>query len=366
MLNPESKATSLRELIENYTATQGDIEEHQRLLIEAANEFAAQDDLALSRQSSNSINTLFSQIKRTKSGLNVEATSKEIYTKFKKESDRETLFARNSHNAQGHFNTTPLHSRDLKDQMQDHDMTQLMPKSSQHIEVMAVFNQEDRSIIEPLKTGIVTALKNQDINHIMLPIGPGHWRGIYLTKPTDNNTKYELELFDPYGPEGAEYIELTTLKLLEECGITKDQLNITYSGPNHPQTDVYACGDFTCAYSHKKMQSFGADQSAYNSDLIRALDHAGNENNSLRAVTREIASETLTPKEVKILNKSVESSVNKVSDYKKALTELIVNRDAIIEQAKKASDKKTPLSDEEYAATLQAEEFKNVGLGKRR
>ncbi len=366
MLSHQVTDASLKKLVNQYRNS-APIQPHQENLFNAINQLAAKNDIRLSEQSENVIKLLFSRVKATANNVDMAAASQAIYNQLEKEwnvNERQRNLA--SHKAQGQFDIKPLHLRGLKDQMQDHDMTQIMPKSTPHIEVLAVFNPKDKSTTPAMTGAISTAMSDSQIKHIVIPIGPGHWRGIYLTKPAGDSTKYGLELFDPYGPAGAARIKDDTINLLKQCGINEDQLNITYTGPNHPQNDYYACGDFTCAHTHKKMQEFGAKNSEYNPVLIETLDTSGNRDDSLRNMTRQIAeAKTLTPKEMGIFNDTAGAKPNTSSLYKEELAQLLLSRNKILDTVEKAKGK-TQLTDEEYAATLQAEEFEKVGLGKPR
>ena len=156
--------------------------------------------------------------------------------------------------ANGSYDNKPLHLRHFKDQLQDHDMQKIMPKSYGTIDVLAALRVGDPAIFVAISDGIQLALDNPSIQHVLIPIGPGHWRSMCLSKPIAPEAPYQLELFDPYGRKGAKAIEKTALTLLSKVGIPSHQIQITYVGPQKPQCDGYACGDFTCAYSHQKMR----------------------------------------------------------------------------------------------------------------
>lgn len=381
-LSQEIQNQSLNTLMFNYSAKKLTHEGIERL--KAINAMAASNDVALSMQSPKVIKLIGDQLEKYFPESPRPNVATLIYSMVIEQMDREADENKRKHQAQGHFSLQYIHQRTLRDQLQDHDINLLMPKSHGNIEVLAPVNRFDRST-EVVQEGIVTALKNKDINHIVIPIGPGHWRGIYLTKPVDVNSKYQLELFDPYGPVGADTIKQTTLNLLQKCGINKNQITIKTIGPTHPQQDGYACGDFTCAYSHKKMHEFGA--TTYNQNLITALEHQGNKEDSLRHASRKVSQTLQAPhpviqqKQVKITTQSIESrftsqekkiftttigaQINPSIAYKQEIASLIKNRHSIFAQANAAIKKEEaaqPLSDEELAAKLQAEEFRNAGF----
>lgn len=194
--------------------------------------------------------------------------------------------------ANGRYNTQPLHLRALHDQLQDHDMGQLMPKSHDTVEVLAPFRAGDPGLFIAQTEGVGLALANHAIHHILMPIGPRHWRSMCLTKPTAESERYQLELFDPRGPNGAKCIKNNILALLSACGIEKENIDIHYTGPEKSQKDRYACGDFTCAYSHQKMRDLGVEATHYNQKLVHVYETYGNQRHSLRKASREETRQT--------------------------------------------------------------------------
>lgn len=287
-LSKEIQSKSLRSLIQKYARRLNDTD---KKLIELINNLAAADDIPLYTQNQNVIDLLIKAIKDSKSEQNpdLEGTSYFIYGLITKEMEAQSEINRQRHLMQGHFDETALHLRAERDQMQDHDMTLLMPKSQGRIVVMAVLNRYDSHSANAIIETLASDVFNPEVHHIMIPVGPGHWRGVYLSKPQGgiSDTVYDLELFDPYGPAGAAVLDDYVLDLLNQCGVPKELVNIRHTGPKHPQGDAYSCGDFTCAYSHKKMKEFGAPEGSYNPILIDTLDNLGNEDNVLRMATRE-------------------------------------------------------------------------------
>lgn len=382
-LSQKVQNQSLNTLLSHYSAKKLSIEGIERL--KAINAMAATNDVPLSMQSPKVIKLIGDQLEKSfpkSSRLNIISL---IFSMVIEQLDRETDENKRKHRAQGHFDPQYIHQRSLHDQLQDHDMNRLMPKSQGNIEVLAPVNRFDRSS-EVVQEGIASALNDKKINHVVIPIGPGHWRGIYLSKPADTMGKYQLELFDPYGPVGANAIKQTTLDLLQKCGINKSQINIKTTGPTNPQQDGYACGDFTCAHSHKKMKEFAAP--AYNQDLISALERQGNKEDSLRHTSRQVsqtlqeapvsaaliqqrqisaqaAEKKLTAEEKKIFTATISAQINPSIAYKQEIASLIKSRHSIFAQADAAIEKEQQsksLTDEEVAAKLQAEEFRNVGF----
>ncbi|KTD21435.1 hypothetical protein [Legionella israelensis] len=265
-------------------------------LLKAINALAAEESVALGAQSDKVIKLVGKQLEKSFDESSLQDAATSIYSLVIEQMDRETDENRRRHRAQGHYDQKYIHERSLRDQLQDHDMSLLMPKPYGNIEVLGPVNRFDSRSVEAAQEGIALALQNKKFKHIFIPIGPGHWRGVYLTKPVDGTGKYQLELFDPYGPGGANAIRGMTLDLLKKCGIKASQITITTTGPINPQQDAYACGDFTSAYSHKKMKELGAPSTAYNQELINVLDTQGNKKDSLRHATRGV-SKTLTNSE---------------------------------------------------------------------
>ena len=137
---------------------------------------------------------------------------------------------------------------------------------------------------------------------------------------------------------------------------------------------MYSCGDFTCAYSHKKKNQLSSE-GKYSADLIAVLDKHGNKDDLLRHQTRAISIDQnlqdikakFTSKEHKSFNATTDrySGSEKPVSYKLELAKMFGNRDNIQQKANKAEEKEKKggkLSDEELAAKLQAEEFKISGF----
>lgn len=266
-------------------------------LLKVINALTASRDVRLSAQSNDVIKLVGEQLEKPFNESSVLNAADSIYSMIIEQMDRETEENRRRYAANSGYAQKHIHLRSLRDQLQDHDMTLLMPQSHGNIEVLAIVNRFDQGSIEAVQEGLALALKNKHFNHIFIPIGPGHWRGFYLTKPVDGG-KYQLELFDPYGPSGAAAIKGISLNLLKKCRINEDQITIKLTGPLIPQQDGYACGDFTCAYSHKKMKELGARKTAYNQEIITVLDSDGNHNDSLRHAIREVSKASSGPKQI--------------------------------------------------------------------
>lgn len=282
------KLESYNSLLLRYT---DQLNETDKQVLELINDIAAEDDIPLYKQHINITDHLIKLIKASQTEKNddLPGTSFLIYSLVTELMASQSVVNRNRHLSQGHFDLTALHHRAIRDQMQDHDMTLIMPKSIGNISVFAVLNRFDPSSADSIHDVLASELFNDNIDHIIIPVGPGHWRGVYLTKPSPelDELLFDVELFDPYGPTGAAAIDAYILNLLANCGIPKELISIRHTGPAHPQGDAYSCGDFTNAHSHKKMKEFGAPKGSYNENLVNTLENLGNIYDTLRFMTRE-------------------------------------------------------------------------------
>jgi hypothetical protein len=358
--------------------------------LKAINDLAAKNNILLGDQSEAVIDLLMKQLNHPHHDTEAQKAAVSIFAIIKKQLDDEKQAAQHSHRAAGHFDTQKLYQRAVKDQMQDHDVTQLMPKSHGSVEVLGVLNRSGNDYSsKAIQKGISEALANKHIEQIYFPVGPGHWRGVYLSKPKNGKEKYELELFDPFGPSGAVAIKDFTVDLLKNCGIKADQLSVHLTGPTHQQNDFYACGDFVCAYSNKKMKESGAAKEAYNAHLIEVLERHGNQHDLLRDASRQVSSGHvkatrqaqpdalqktqkeelppsdygLTQQEKLIFDATLNSQTDASKAYKEQIASLIKSRQSIFDSAAKVAGKKEgTLSSEELAAKLQAEELTKAGF----
>jgi hypothetical protein len=285
-LSLEITTESFNQLTDRYSAT---LDEAAVERFRMVNILAAERNVPLHLQSTQITDLLMKLVLSADASLTPDAVAEGIYAQLFVKLEEQTACNQRRHGAAGHFDPTPLYKRDLKDQMQDHDMTQLMPNSSQSIAVFSAVNRFDPASIELQQDAIGLALANDDVKYLVFAVGPGHWRGVYLTKPTQENEFYYLELFDPYGPKGARAIRSFILNLLTCSGLDEDLVRVGFTGPDHPQQDSYACGDYTCAYSHKKMNAWGANLSPYHAYFTEALDVMGNKQNALRRVARLVS-----------------------------------------------------------------------------
>ncbi len=387
-IESEIRQKSLAELIKKHkVSTPAAIE-----FITDVNQFAADAGITLSRQSPKT-QRLIQKALTAKAYEHADAAH-DLFIQIHDQGIRETVGNQTGHRNQGRFNTTPLHTRAFRDQLQDHDVAQLIPQSHANIVVIDSCNQYDGSSIQSQRVGFEEALANPEKKHILMPIGPGHWRSLCLTKPTAGDQKYALEIFDPYGSKGAETIKKFALEFLKQCGLDSKNIRISYTGPRKPQKDGYACGDFTCSYINQKVRDLGGQH--YNAALIATYEAEGNHNDALRRTSRAesqkispqqaiAATSAPTPKatampkaiakpkvqqpaplgqqERKIIQKALEGNDNNKnsSNYKELLQTLLLSRNSIFEQAEK-TNKKGKLSDEELAAKLQVAEFRLAGI----
>lgn len=288
-LSDEIKARSLGELKSSYPALA------QNPVLQEINDLAAADGDLLSGRSTVVMQFLINEIQKSdpQSAKNIYALMKE------KEKEDEAQKKSVISSALLGYNSLLLNqrgtnaTRERSEWMQDHDMARIMPSSHKHIEVLsAISTGTDELVVQTnslIQETVLLQLVNDDIKYIMIPVGPGHWRGIYLTKPdpNQNDSKFKLEIFDSFGLHSANQITDFVLDFFSQIGIDAPELTLEYPRPPVSQADGYSCGDYVCAYSHQKMKDFGAPANAYNQDLIDALQ-AGNANYSLRKATLQV------------------------------------------------------------------------------
>ncbi len=257
-------------------------------LLKRINTLAAKNNCNLSHQSDTVILALLEEVE--KNSDDTEQNSNAIYATVNSEIIKNDEITRRHHAQQSHLGIIPLHLTDVKKtvEMHDQDMIRVMPKSCGNTEVLAPLNINDPGSVKAVKDGIKAAITNNQLAHIIIPIGPDHWRGLYLTKPIEADEPYSLEIYDSFGQNSAKTIEAFTLKCLDACGLKLIDIVYPKIDASKHQTDSYSCGDFVCAYSHKKMQEFNVDKQGYDPELIIALDK-GNANGSLRNATREVS-----------------------------------------------------------------------------
>lgn len=406
------KQESLQYLIGLYSSiyehTQPRVQKAQeaRELLEAINELASQEDIFLARQSEATLKELIDNVYLAVENNLKDDVARNIYERVKQNLKADTSQNQARHKGQGRFDTTALHLRAVNDQLQDHDMTRFMPKSHGNIEVLAVVNQYDPVSVRLVLEGIQTALRDATKKHILIPVGPGHYRLMSIQKPGTGETQYSLSLFGPYGQGDGAQIEKKAKEWLGQCGISAANLAPTnYEGPTHRQPDGYACGDYTCAQSHKKMRELGADTSAYDQRFINVLEASGNQGGALRNLLRNISrdpaftmgdahpmqaihqSPSVAKKEPAIVQSEPKEDLSKkkrgfteeekrvfkanfVSDkankkserhFKQELTKLIFDRHTIFSRSEKLGNKPTQnMTDEELAMKLQAQELRRV------
>ncbi|MDF1646109.1 MAG: hypothetical protein P1U61_03875 [Legionellaceae bacterium] len=266
---------------------------HYQNLLEAVNKVAASNDVPLDAQSVSVTTELFRQLNlyanaEANSEINIEALSLQIFNELEVLSQKDTEQNHLTHQNNSGFSRKYIHERSKREQLEDHDMMALMPESTQHVEVLAQLKRDTSESFEAVREGVRTALQNKTIQHIMLAVGPGHWRGLYLSKPLGPDEKYQLDIFDPFGPSGGKCLERYAKDFFCSAGIKSEDIVVHFSGPAHPQRDLYACGDFTCAYSHQMMKKFGVLETGYHQSFIDVLEQDGNKNDVLRNMSRSI------------------------------------------------------------------------------
>lgn len=314
-ISVELQEESYKTLIRTYSNR---LKEEQYKILDEIVKLAAAEDIHLCRQEKLLLNEIISDI------VKANKDAKAIYDNFKKKYDNLSLVNQKIHQTRRGYSNLPLHLRWNQDRelLQDHDMTLLMPNSTETITILAPVDTAQIQTLEAIQIGIQKALEDKSIQHIFMAIGPGHWRGFYLTKLSAESATYELELFDSFGPNGAKYIEnFVFSKLLQPLNIQKNQVQISHTGPKVIQKDCYSCGDFVIAHTHEKMRDKGAAESDYNASFIEAIKTS----NQLRAVTIK-ETKQLQSSESKASSSESADSEDAVNSYAEILSSFFVEK----------------------------------------
>ena len=245
--------------------------------------------IELANQSNGALRVLLQEINKKPqqdAAIILNNVSVAIRTEDEEAKKRNEIFSRTG-------SQSPLYQTDIRQRalMHDADMTAVMPKSFGDIEVLAPLSLGDSQQQDLIKEAILATLKDPKIKHIFIPIGPGHWRGVYLRKPESINDSYHLEIFDSFGKESAEKIQKSILNIIGS--IFSNPIELHYSGPTIQQKDGYSCGDYVCAYSHQKMLELNS-AAPVNQALIDTLAK-GNAQGELREVTRKVSGDNSPP-----------------------------------------------------------------------
>lgn len=191
--------------------------------------------------------------------------------------------------ANGQFDSIPLHLKSGPVELTDKDVTKLMPSSAGNIEVLAAIHLSSTKSSIPVLDQVINSFVNRDIGHIVLPVGPGHWRGVHISKPTEDNPNYHVEVSDSMGVDSAQRINGLIKEIFSSQGI--ENYEVEYAAPKVPQKDAYSCGDFMCSYAHKKVQALAPDAGNTSLKMIEAYDTAnGNADAGLRGQIKKIDS----------------------------------------------------------------------------
>lgn len=142
-------------------------------------------------------------------------------------------------------------------QLDDKDLLRYMPTESPAIRTLSPINIKDSDgSTEVVSLAIQGALSEESIRHFFVPMGPGHWQGLYIEKPQTDNGLYQIRIFDSFGQQHIEDSRVihTVISFLKNCRIEKNQIEISLAHPSKLQTGSYACGDFMCAYFLKEKE----------------------------------------------------------------------------------------------------------------
>ncbi len=314
------------------------------LLIDKIIQMASQHDLRLDIQYRPTRQILLKELPKYRQST-PEELDKHAITIYQKINDahhpQPNLYA-----SRGTFNSEYIHQRRERDWLQDHDMNFLMPHSTAHISVVASLDTGTQNS-QAFSEGIKLQLSNPDIQHIMFPIGPSHWRGGYLSKPSESNPCFTLEIFDSFGANSAKSVLNFVLNALKMCGIDASNLNVKFSSPAVLQRDGYSCGDFVCAHSHQKMLDFNAPSSAVNLELVNALAQGNTQHQLRKTICTQFEPTPIVPR----------------SSHQQHVQDILSIKDTLFKNAQMIEEKQKknmPITDEECATLLQVEEINKL------
>lgn len=219
---------------------------------------------------------------------------------------------------------------------------------------------------------------NENIQHMMFPVGPGHWYWVKISK----GQPFTVEVYDPYN--------LNVNHIFQFLKPHLTAIGIESYTQNHekfqiPQKDGYACGYFVAAKANELMRQLAPDlERLYNQQVINALVTQGNANNILRdcfidqyantqdpaqVASSQVESQTKLSSEslthiADIINQHARSIEQKHQEtYKINLHSLFAIKDKIEEQAtifQALRNTNEELTDDQLACILQAEAFRTL------
>ena len=185
--------------------------------------------------------------------------------------------------ANGQFNSKPLHRCSMTEWMTDTQLSLLMPADSGGYVSLSPFSTNDPTTIQSLSEVIPVYLALAEIRAISIPVGPGHWRHVTISKRRDH--RLNVEIMDSFGVQSARKIQHDVIRLLKASGLKYNEFEIKLIKPKRQQEDGYACGDFTVAYAHCIAKQAGSTKT--NQTIIDTLSKHGNTNGALRQVMRQ-------------------------------------------------------------------------------
>lgn len=190
----------------------------------------------------------------------------------------------------GDFDSLALHESSFHSEMTGLQVASLMPGSDveKGLEVFAPLQSNVPETFHALSVPLADAMKKPSVKAILIPVGPGHWRQVAITKAQNPTDKHQVEIFDSFGEGSAKGIEGAVKALLLQSGQDLDNYNITFKGAKHRQSDGYSCGDYAVAHAHEVAQKMDA---AYDEKVVRTLNQEGNHNGALRKTMRQKSQE---------------------------------------------------------------------------
>ncbi|NDH08361.1 MAG: hypothetical protein EBY16_01860 [Gammaproteobacteria bacterium] len=216
----------------------------------------------------------------------------DIFDKLMQQSQKESAIVIKLANAAGVRGVQRFHSSIGRDQLNGESvqaLTNLIQVTST-IEIFPAISITNRMSQPVLQAAVKSLSENQALQHIMFPVGPGHWYWVTISK-TGKEIPYSVEVFDPYCSDGESIYKFLS-PLLKSFGIDKyTKSPFVNNGHIIPQPDCYSCGYYVAAYAHLKVKALDPNARC-NDSMIKALSEHGNHNNYLRDICLHVMNPT--------------------------------------------------------------------------
>lgn len=145
-----------------------------------------------------------------------------------------------------------------------------MPKDSKEFVVLAPTSPSLLMIknrrAQPIR--IQSQLNDPNVQSMVMPVGPGHWRLVHIQKTTINNKpSLSVSIFDSFGKENASQIHEPVATWLQSQ--TSLPFTMGYDEPKKKQTDGFSCGDFVIGKMHQLAKQANAP---HNQNFVAAFE----------------------------------------------------------------------------------------------